>query len=281
MTLSALFRLRRYRCHLPARGAESQGVAAWSVVGESTFGELLGGAAAAKLHTLGRVRTFVRDATLMREASASDEVFFITNGRVKIVTVSPSGREAVLGVRGEGDLIGDVSAIDGRPRSASAVALEPVEVRAIATSSFVQFLAETPEASLGLLRLLTSRLRDADAKRLEHAGHDATARLASRLIELGERFGEPIQGQRRDGVRISLPLTQEELAGWTGSSLEATAKALRVLRCAGVVTTGRKRIEITDISALHGWATPDGGLLPARGDPTLHVERRGAAANDD
>jgi len=245
------------------------------------FGEHLGDAAAARLHTLGRVRSFVRDAPLVREGSASDEVLFITKGRVKIVTVSRSGREAVLGVRGAGDLIGDVSAIDGHPRSASAVALERVDARVIATSSFVQFLAETPEASLCLLRLLASRLRDADSKRREHASHDATARLANRLIELGERFGEPGSGQHRDRVRINVGLTQEELAGWTGSSLEATAKAFRALRSAGVVTTGRKRIEITNLDALRAWAVLDRELAPEREAPALHVERHGVAATDD
>ena len=192
---------------------------------------------------LGHRRSYATDDVLVREGSPSREVLVIQSGRVKIVTVGPGGRDAMLGVRGPGDLIGDVSAIDGRPRSASAVALEPVDATVMATSTFIAFLEREPAAALSLLRVLAHRLRDADDTRRVYSGLDATGRVASRLLELAEQFGRP------DGV-IDLPITQEDLSGWTGSSLEATAKALRVLRVAGVVATARKRIEVTDVEGL-------------------------------
>jgi CRP-like cAMP-binding protein len=138
-------------------------------------------------------------------------------------------------------LIGDVSAIDGRPRSASVIALESVTAVAVATSRFVALLETEPAVALSLLKSLAHRLRDADDKRRQHAGLDATARVASRLVELAE-IGEV------------LPLTQDDLSGWTGSSLEATAKALRALRDAGVIVTGRKRIEVVDLDGLRRFA---------------------------
>ena len=70
--------------------------------------------------------------------------------------------------------------------------------------------------------------------------------MAARLVELAERFGEPTNG----GVRVGLPLSQDELAGWTGASREAVSKALRSLRDRGLIETGRRRVVIYDLEGL-------------------------------
>jgi len=94
--------------------------------------------------------------------------------------------------------------------------------------------------------MLSSRLRDADRKRIEFGAYDTLGRLATRLLELVERFGEPTER----GVRIALPLTQDELAGWIGSSREAVARALQALRARGYVETRRRTIVVLDLDAL-------------------------------
>ena len=99
---------------------------------------------------------------------------------------------------------------------------------------------------MALLRLVTSRLRDADRKRVEFGAFDIAARVAGRLVELADRFGEPVP----DGVRIPVPLSQDELAGWVGASREAVAKALRVLRDRGLLTTGRRTMTVLDLDGL-------------------------------
>ena len=71
-------------------------------------------------------------------------------------------------------------------------------------------------------------------------------RVARRLLELGERFGVPEEGR----IEIELPLSQEELAAWTGSSREAVSKALQLLRSVGIVETGRKHVTLLDVDAL-------------------------------
>ena len=120
-----------------------------------------------------------------------------------------------------------MSALDGGPRSATATALEPVEVIAVSREAFTGFLERTPGVALVLARMIARRLRDADGEpdRGFLAG-DTVGRLCSRLVELADRFGEA----EGDGVHIELAITQEELAGWTGSSREAVIRALRTLR---------------------------------------------------
>jgi CRP-like cAMP-binding protein len=96
------------------------------------------------------------------------------------------------------------------------------------------------------MRTLTGKLRDADRKRIEFGAYDTTGRVAARLVEMAERFGEPSE----DGVAIALPFTQDELAGWTGASREAVSKALGALRTAGWIRTSRMRVVVRDLAAL-------------------------------
>jgi len=149
-------------------------------------------------------------------------------------------------VRGPGALLGELSAVDGAPRSASVAALEPVVALVVPIAAFVDYLRSHGDAAIALLQLVTARLRDADRKRVESAAYDIPGRVARRLLELAERFGEP-DGQ---GVRIGVALSQDELAGWVGASREAVAKALRVLRDRGFVTTGRRTMTVLDLEGL-------------------------------
>jgi len=97
-----------------------------------------------------------------------------------------------------------------------------------------------------LLQVLSRKLRDADRKRIEFGAYDTVGRVCKRLVELAERFGE----ERGASVRIALPLSQQELAGWTGSSREAVSKALHQLRARGYIETARRGITVLDLAAI-------------------------------
>lgn len=170
----------------------------------------------------------------------------LLHGRVKVSTVTEEGKEIVLAFRGPGDLLGELAAIDGEPRSATVEAIEAVEAIAITAADFRSFLSTHAEVSMLLLRMLSRRLRDADRVRVEYGAHDTVGRVAARLVELVEEYGEPVDG----GIRIGLPLSQEELAGWTGASREAVSKALQTLRGVGWVRTERRKITVLDLEAL-------------------------------
>jgi CRP/FNR family transcriptional regulator, cyclic AMP receptor protein len=198
------------------------------------------------LRALGRVRRYPVGAALFSEREPGDAVLVLLSGRVKLSCVTETGREALLGIREPGDLIGEMSAVDGAPRSATAIALEPVEVLSVSSRAFVAFLDRTPSVALVLVRMLARRLRDADRKRIEYLAQDTVGRVCSRLVELADRFGEPVDG----GVHIDLTITQEELAGWTGSSREAVIRALRTLRELGWIATRRRGITLLEVEML-------------------------------
>jgi CRP/FNR family transcriptional regulator, cyclic AMP receptor protein len=207
---------------------------------------VLGAAELSDLRNRGIPRRFRKGQGLFHEGGDSDRVLILLEGRVKVSTVTGEGKEIVLAFRGAGDLLGELSAIDGQPRSASVSAIEPVEALAVAAPDFRAFLRAHPDVALLLLQTLSRRLRDADRKRVEYGAHDTVGRVAARLVELAEHYGEQVP----QGLRIGLPLSQEELAGWTGSSREAVSKALKSLRRVGWVVTQRRQIIVLDLEAL-------------------------------
>jgi CRP-like cAMP-binding protein len=170
----------------------------------------------------------------------------VLSGTIKLISISEEGKEVMLALRGPGDLLGELGALDGRPRSASAIALDDAEVLVLPVADFKSFLERHPRATVAILEMLASRLRDADRKRIEFAAQDSMSRVAARLVELAERFGE----ESDDAIRIDLPISQEELAGWTGCSRDSVVKALQSMRGLGWIDTERRRITVHDLDAL-------------------------------
>jgi len=202
--------------------------------------------AVALLRTEGRARRFRTGATLFHEGDHSDWIGLVVKGRVKVSCYGADGRERLVAVVGPGELLGELSAIDGEPRSATTTALEPLDVSVLTAEEFVGLLEKNPAATLGILRSVIGRLRDSDKRRMEFGALDTVGRVGRLIIELAERYGEEADGV----IRIRLPLSQEELAGWAGASREAVVKALRQLRARGWIETARRETMVLDLPAL-------------------------------
>jgi CRP/FNR family transcriptional regulator, cyclic AMP receptor protein len=184
---------------------------------------------------------------LFHEGRESEWVAVVQTGRVKACSHTANGSEVVLAVRGPGALLGELSAIDREPRSATLEALEPVTALVMASGDFEGYLLSHGRIAYLLMRVLSQRLRDADRKRIEFGTQDTTGRVAARLVELAERFGAA--GDHGE-IRIELRLSQDELAGWVGSSREAVSKALGMLRSAGWIRTSRLSVVVLNLAAL-------------------------------
>jgi CRP-like cAMP-binding protein len=199
----------------------------------------------------GRSVRFAAGERLLHEGESGDRIAVILSGRAKVSCTLADGRERVLDFRGPGELVGELSAIDERPRSSSVTAIEPLEALVVAASDFRSALESKPGAGLAMLRVLSRRFRDADRKRIEFGASDTVGRAAARIVELAERYGEWAD----DGIAIALPISQEELAGWAAASRAGMAAALRTLRELGWIETDRRRITVRDLEALRARAT--------------------------
>ena len=139
---------------------------------------------AAALRAVGVVRQFGRGIALFHERQAADRVFVLLVGTVKLISISEDGKEVLLALRGPGDLLGELGAVDGEPRSATAIALVPVEALVVPLADFSAFLEQRPKATLLILQMVVRRLRDADRKRVEFAAQDSMSRVAASIVEM-------------------------------------------------------------------------------------------------
>ena len=198
------------------------------------------------LTSLGHRRRYRRGSTLFSEGDQSTHVVLILSGQVRVSYMTDSGREIYFATKDVGDLLGELSAIDGRPRSATATTLGAAEVLIVDGPDFMDFVRTRPEAALLLLRMVSARLRDADRRQVEFGALDTVERVARRLLELA-----PAPGDGDDeGAEVLIPISQQELAAWTGSSREAVNKALAVLRGPGWVATRRGGVVLVDRAGL-------------------------------
>src|SRR6188474_2749126 len=136
------------------------------------------------LRSRGRIRSYSRGSVLFHESQASDHIAILVSGPVKVTVCDDHGRQSLLAIRGPGELIGELGAMDGRPRSGTVTALGPVEALVVPASVFRTIIATDPRAKAVLMDVISSRLRDSDQKRAEFGTRDAGARVAARLVEL-------------------------------------------------------------------------------------------------
>ena len=201
------------------------------------------------LAALGRPRRYPSGGVLFAQGERSNHVLLLTGGRVKVFCTTEDGREPVLGLRGEGDLVGELAAIDDDDggRTSTVVAMEPVTAQEISAADFRAYLAAHPAAAMELLRMVVGRLRSADRRRIEFGGFETTSRLAHLLAELADEDGK---GTAERGIEIAF--SQDELAAMVGASRESVARALARLRAGGLVETRRRGVALIDVSALRG-----------------------------
>ena len=211
-----------------------------------TFLEALTPEEVADLRASGRERRYDANVALFHEGDDAGSVIVLLAGRAKLTVPSSSGREVIVAVRGPGDLLGELAALVEAPRSATVATIEAVDALIMSGSAFASFLERNSRVALVILRMVAERLLYADLQQAQFATHDVVGRVAHRLVELTERFGV----EQEEGILLDVPLSQEELAGWTGASREAVNKALQVLRSLHMIETGRRRFTVLDADGL-------------------------------
>ncbi|MFM1938114.1 MAG: hypothetical protein RLZZ320_972 [Actinomycetota bacterium] len=160
--------------------------------------------------------------SLFKEGDDGDHLFIVSNGKVKLGTKSPDGRENLLMILGPGDMFGDLSLFDSGPRTATATAVTDTKLLSLGQDKVIPWVKEHPEVSLHLLARLASRLRRTNEVVGDLVFSDVPGRVAKALIDLGVKFGD----KREEGLFVNHDLTQEELAQLVGASRETVNKAL-------------------------------------------------------
>ncbi|MFF3937090.1 Crp/Fnr family transcriptional regulator [Streptomyces phaeofaciens] len=201
----------------------------------------------AALLALGVARGYRTGEVLLSENATTSYVVALLGGWATVSVSTERGSRLILALRGAGELVGELAAMDRRPRSATVTALGDVDAVVIPGDRFRGFLAASPAVSALAFRQLGSRLRSADGERRSLASENVLQRLAARLLELATRTGR----RAADGsVTVDLPLPQHDLAASVGSTREAVAKALRLLRERGIVRTATRQVVVMELEPL-------------------------------
>jgi CRP/FNR family transcriptional regulator len=185
-------------------------------------------------------RNYRRGETIFHKDDPGSTLCIIKSGQVKIATASPEGEEVILAILTDSDFFGELSLLDSRPRSATAIAMVDTKVLILHRDDFLDVIGKHPGLVSDMLAALSDRLRRTNVLLEDSIFLDLSARLCRRLLELSEKHGL----ETKRGIEIDLRLTQQDLANFVGASRVAINKLLGAFQDQGLICIDKKRITI-------------------------------------
>jgi CRP/FNR family cyclic AMP-dependent transcriptional regulator len=181
---------------------------------------------------------------IVARQSDDRDMFFVVEGRVRVVDYSLSGREVIYATIGRGGHFGELAAIDGRGRSASVVAIEDCQLASITPTDLESLLRRHPNVALALLRDLVEVIRTSDERITDLSTLGAMQRICRELLRLAQ------PGRQAGGLQIARLPTQSSIAAQTGTTRETVARTLAQLADDGLIQRSGRRLRIPDRAGL-------------------------------
>jgi CRP/FNR family cyclic AMP-dependent transcriptional regulator len=183
-------------------------------------------------------RSATRNTTIMSSGDATDSLYIVLSGRLKVMMSDSEGKEVILAILGPGEFFGEMGLIDDEPRSASVVSIEPCELLSIAKRDFKRVISENSEMAMSVMRGLVRRLREADRKIGSLALLDVYGRVARLLLDMAENVnGEKIVTKR---------LPKQDIAKMIGASREMVSRVMKDLQTGGYIEMRGSNIVLRD-----------------------------------
>ncbi len=190
------------------------------------------------LTTMVTRRSAARSTTIMAGGDATDSLYIVLSGRLKVMMSDSDGKEVILSILGPGEFFGEMGLIDDEPRSASVVTIEPCELLAIAKRDFKKCLLENTDMAMAVMRGLVRRLREADRKIGSLALLDVYGRVARLLLDMAENVnGEKVVTKR---------LPKQDIAKMIGASREMVSRVMKDLQTGGYIEMRGSNIVLRD-----------------------------------
>lgn len=189
-----------------------------------------------------RTKRVAAGRTIFLKDEPGDGLYGILAGRVAFTVDSPDGRELTLNVLGSGEFFGEIALLDGKGRSATAVARDACELLFIGRSEFLSFFSERPQSMMNVVELLCERVRLATDYIADAAFLGLSRRLAKQILLLLERTPA--------ASHAALNVSHAELASMLGVSREHVSRQLSFWSDKGILDQGRGRLVVLDRAAL-------------------------------
>ena len=185
--------------------------------------------------TSGVVRTFARNTVLINEGDVGDALYVILSGRVKVFSSNEAGREFVIDFHGPGEYIGEMT-LDGAPRSASVMTVEPTTCAVVNRAQFRDFILVHPDFAMHLIDRLIHRLRVTTGNLKSLALSD----VYGRLVRLLNALAQDVDGRQV----VPEKLTQQDIADRVGASRDMIGKLMKDLVGGGYLAVEDRTISI-------------------------------------
>jgi CRP-like cAMP-binding protein len=179
-------------------------------------------------------RQYEKDDYLFWEGEPAEWLAFVAEGQVKMIKHSESGRETILATFGPGQIVGEVGVLVGETYPATAQALEPSRTFAIRREDYIALVRKNPELAWALIQELGHRLQRAHETIRSLAVEKVERRVARVVLRMANTAGERLE----DGsVRISVPLSRQDVADMAGTVIETAIRALSKFQKQGLIET--------------------------------------------
>jgi CRP/FNR family transcriptional regulator, cyclic AMP receptor protein len=194
-----------------------------------------------------RLRSFAAGEIIFHREDPGDVMYLIRTGKVRVFVTSADGQIATLALISTGECVGELALLDGKPRSASAVALEDVSALAMRRGDFLAAVRRYPSIAIQIMGVLSTRLRLTDELVEDLIFLDVYGRVAKKLLELAELHGVPAED---GGILIEMRLTQGDLAAMVGSTRETVNKVMGYFLDHQMVSTEKRKVKILRLAEL-------------------------------
>jgi len=199
------------------------------------------------LSSVSTVRKFDKAEIIIHKSDIGDTFFSILNGKVKVVLTDEEGKEFIVGILKPLEFFGELSLLDGEPRSASVVALETTDVLVLKRDDFLAQITRNPEMCIKIVGVLGDRLRKANHQIENLVFLDVCGRLSRMLLDMVETQGG---SQTEQGIVIEVDFSRTELANIVGTTRETLTRALKTLENMGYIAVRKNKLTIIDEAGL-------------------------------
>ncbi|MFD3270460.1 Crp/Fnr family transcriptional regulator [Paenibacillus dendritiformis] len=202
----------------------------------------------AKVSAMIKHRKYEKGEALVLEEQPSDTLFIIKQGHVKLLKVTPQGKEQILHILSNGDFFGELNIFNSDELSNfSAYALKKTDICMFTRDDMEHLVRNNPDISWKLLKTVTKRLAHTENLAQSLATKDPEIRIAYMILELGNKYGKPVKGAP-ERIKIELPLSREELANYVGVTRETISRKFSKFERLGIIEIKGTR-EITILNA--------------------------------
>lgn len=191
-------------------------------------------------------RTYAQNDTVIAREQDSHEVHFVVWGRVRVLDYAASGREVAFDDIGPGGIVGELAAIDGGARSASVIAVQRTLTASLDPRSFLNVLADHPEAGLATMRRLTRMVRQASERIMDLSALGANNRVHAEILRLARETAGP----EAETARLSPIPVHSEVASRVSTTRETVARVFSDLTRTGILRKERNVLVVDDVPAL-------------------------------